>query len=224
MGKPSYNPPKPVVVSTVLNALIGNYGLPMHSEPRKPLDSLVATILSQNTSDVNSHRAFAALKKAYPSWKKVLEAGEGDLAGTIKAGGLAKQKAPRILAILKRIKEETGMLSLAHLKSMDAVNARDYLLSMPGVGRKTAACVLLFSLKMDVFPVDTHIYRITGRLGWLPEGCNADKAHDVLEELIPAKRYYEGHKNLINHGRTVCKAQKPHCEDCRISKFCAFSN
>lgn len=210
-------------VKTVLERLCRTYGKPSKRPLESPLDSLVSTILSQNTSDLNSHRAFEALKKAYPDWPMVLSATKNDLAKVIQAGGLANQKAARIKEILARIQKERGELSLDFLENESTKSARTYLLDFKGVGQKTAACVLLFSLNKPVFPVDTHILRIAIRLGWIPKNSDADHAHALLEKIIPQSMYFTAHINLIAQGKTICKAIKPHCRTCPISDLCKYS-
>lgn len=204
----------------ILDALAGYYGIPMHGKKRKPLASLIATILSQNTSDINSGRAWKSLKNAFPTWQQVLKATDQQVAVAIKAGGLAKQKSTRIRNVLQKIQIDFGELSLQSLVDMDTFTALNYLLSFKGVGKKTAACVLLFSLERNVFPVDTHILRISKRLGWITLRADANLAHEQLAVIIPSERYLEAHVNLISHGRKICRARNPLCNECEINKFC----
>jgi endonuclease III len=211
-------------VIKVLDALAERYGIPKPRHRSDPLDSLVATILSQNTSDVNSHRAFSDLKEAYPDWDGVLAATDDRIADAIKRGGLANQKSARIRSILGAIKADRGELSLKWLTGLPPDQAHQYLLSFPGVGNKTAGCVLLFAMGMPAFPVDTHIFRVTKRLGWLPEKADADKAHNLLSGLIPSNRYYEAHLNLIAQGRALCRPRNPACDQCPAINWCGFEN
>ena len=178
------------------------------------------TVLSQHTSDVNTARAFASLKERFPSWDQVADATVPEIAGAIRSGGLAAQKAPRIKAILAEIEEREGSLDLGVLDDMSDQEAAAYLRSLPGVGPKTAACVLVFSMGRDAFPIDTHVYRVARRLGWLPEATTADKAHEILAPRVPAEIRYELHMALITHGRQVCRARLPRCADCVLYDLC----
>ncbi len=187
-----------------------------------PLDELISTILSQNTNDVNRDRAFDSLRKAFPSWEQVRDAREEEVVEAIRPAGLANQKGPRIQNVLRGITDEVGSLDLGFLAEMPVEQARGWLLRFKGVGPKTAAIVLLFSLDKPAFPVDTHIYRVTGRLGLRPEKMSAEKAHAHLEEIFPPESYYDVHLNIIRHGREVCHARKPACEDCILNDICPF--
>ena len=178
------------------------------------------TVLSQHTSDVNTARAFAGLKGRFPRWDAVVDAPRREVADAIRSGGLADQKAPRIQAILREVERREGKLSLKRLKDMDDDQVEDYLCSLPGVGPKTAACVLLFSLGRAAFPIDTHVHRVTARLGWIPATASADKAHALLKKAIPPELRYELHMQLIAHGRTICKARTPLCSQCVLFDVC----
>lgn len=194
------------------------------AQPRKlsnPLDSLIATLLSQNTNDRNSHQAWLNLKKKYPTWEKVVSAPARRLAKVIEVGGLKNQKAARMKEILQRIKKDTGNYDLGGLKKKSNDEVFGYLTSMKGVGMKTAACVLVFSLGRDVFPVDTHIHRLCNRLGLVKTG-NADQTFAEMKSLVPAGRAYSFHINLIRFGRKICKAQNPLCGMCPIYDVCSF--
>ncbi|MCS6988275.1 MAG: endonuclease III [Chloroherpetonaceae bacterium] len=186
------------------------------------LDELVGTILSQNTSDANSSRAFQSLKKTFPTWRDVLKAPTRKLANAIKVGGLSNVKAKRIKAILSELFVKTGALSLAHLDAMTTEDAMTYLRRFKGVGFKTAACVMMFGLGRDICPVDTHIHRILNRLG-LMKTKNADETFRQLQPLLPKGKAYSLHVNLIRHGKRVCKAQKPNCLACVFADDCAFA-
>lgn len=177
-------------------------------------------MLSQHTSDVNTARAFAGLKERFPRWDEVVSAPVRALADSIRSGGLADQKAPRIQSILREIERREGALSLARLNDLDDDEVEDYLCSLPGVGPKTAACVLVFSLGRAAFPIDTHVHRVTKRLGWIPERASADKAHASLKQTVPAELRYELHVQLITHGRTICKARTPLCSECVLLDLC----
>jgi endonuclease-3 len=211
-----------VRLPAILRKLSRSYGSPRWNPTHDPLGELVATILSQNTSDINSDRAYAALVAAYPTWDEVLRASSDDLAGVIRCGGLATLKSRRIQEILHTVKARHGRLNLDFLMDMPMPAARAFLAEFPGVGPKTIACVLLFACGHPAFPVDTHIYRVTTRLGLLPAGCTAERAHTVLEPLIPPNQVYGAHVNLIRHGRTVCKARQPECRRCCIRTLCPY--
>ena len=190
--------------------------------PRRwdPLEELVLTILSQNTSDVNSGRAYEALRGRYPTWDAVAAAPVRQLAATIRAGGLANIKAPRIKAVLREIREREGGFDLSWMGAATDRDVDEYLVSLPGVGPKTAACVLAFSLGRPALPVDTHVHRVATRLGMLPEGAPASRAHDLLRDLVPPRLRVEMHVGLIRHGRTTCRAGRPACERCPLVDLC----
>jgi endonuclease-3 len=194
---------------------------PLESPRRlEPLEELILTVLSQNTSDVNRDRAWEALRRRYPTWEALARARVGNLVDTIRVGGLGNTKAPRILAILREIRRREGGFDLAWMRTAPDEEIRDYLASLPGVGPKTVACVLAFSLGRPALPVDTHVHRVTGRLGLLPEETNAVSAHRILEELVPPKLRLPMHVGLIRHGRTVCKAGWPQCGVCVLQDLC----
>jgi endonuclease III len=184
------------------------------------LDGLVHTILSQNTSDVNSHRAFRQLKEKFPEWEDAAEAGTGEIEEAIRSGGISRVKAERIKALLELTKRDCGDYSLECLRDMEAEQAMRYLLDMPGVGRKTAAVLLLFQMGYPYFPVDTHIFRVGKRLGVIPTRANPDKAHDIMDSSVPDDIKFRLHINLIEHGRRVCKARKPNCPECCLNDIC----
>jgi endonuclease-3 len=206
----------------ILKKLRRAYGSPRYKPNYDPLGELVATILSQNTSDLNSDRAYRALRGAYPSWEEVLQAKPDDLVNVIRSGGLATLKSRRIQDILLSIRARHGKLSLDFLIDLPMPAARMFLAGFPGVGPKTLACVLLFACGHPAFPVDTHIFRVTTRLGLLPEGCTAERAHGVLEPTIPATEVYSAHVNLIRHGRAICKARQPNCLQCCLRTLCPY--
>jgi endonuclease-3 len=187
-----------------------------------PVDTLVETILSQNTTDVNSHKAFLALKKRYPRWERLLSEDPSNVAGVIRQGGLARIKAERIIEALKFINSERGVLELDFLRKMTPRNAEAWLAQMKGVGPKTRGIVLLFSLRMPAFPVDTHIHRVTKRIGLIGPKVSREDAQEVLAELVPSSEYYNFHINLIYHGRMVCHARRPECQVCRLSSYCDY--
>ncbi len=202
--------------------LVDFYGYPDWRNPLPPLDELVSTILSQNTNDVNRDRAYNALTARYPTWDEVRDAAEQDVISTIRPAGLANQKGPRIQNILNEITAEKGSLDLSFLKDLPAEDARQWLLRFKGVGPKTAAIVLQFSLGKPAFPVDTHIYRVTGRTGIRPAKMTADQAHPYMEKLLPEDAYYPAHLNIIRLGREICHARKPSCDQCPLNEICDF--
>jgi len=209
-------------LEVILESLERAYGVPVPHPTHEPLGELIATILSQNTSDVNSDRAYAALRRKYPSWEDVLEADPRELAESIRSGGLANLKTQRIQSILQTIQARYGSLTLDFLQTLPMPAARASLAEFAGVGPKTIACVLLFACGQPALPVDTHIFRVTTRLGLLPSKCSAEKAHAVLEPQIPPPKVYSAHVNLIRHGRQVCKAQRPNCQHCCLRTLCPY--
>lgn len=202
--------------------LSGEYGRPIWHSHGDPLDELVSTVLSQHTSDINTARAFSSLKCRFKTWQEVIHAPTTEVANAIRAGGLANIKAPRIQLILNAILTTTGELSLEVLRDLPLDEARSWLQSLPGVGPKTAACVLLFSLGRPTMPVDTHVHRVSKRLGLIDEKMNAEAAHEVLDAMIGPdhEAIYAIHMNVIKHGRTTCKAQKPRCSACVLADLC----
>lgn len=209
-----------MTTAQILRLLRNEYG-PREWQPgQDPLSSLIATVLSQNTSDVNSYRAFAALVKRFPTWEMVAAADVNELARTIKAGGLAEIKAQRIKQILRQIETERGSLDLDFLGNMGLAEAKAWLRELPGVGPKTAGCVLLFSLGRPAIPVDTHVYRVAKRLGLIDARVSVEKAHEILEGLVPSKDIYEFHMLMVHHGRRTCKAQRPRCAACMLIALC----
>jgi endonuclease III len=192
-------------------------------KPRLPIiDEVVATVLSQHTSDLNSERAFAQLKDRFPSWEQVADAPAEYVADAIRCGGIADQKARRIQQILAVIEEREGRIDLDRLRELDDQAVESYLVSLPGVGPKTAACVLVFSMGRPAFPVDTHVHRVAARLGWIPAKATADQAYRFLAPAVPPDIRYDLHLALITHGRTVCRAQRPLCGDCVVRDLCAY--
>ena len=192
----------------------------MHARRRAPLDSLIATVLSQNTTDSNSGRAFAQLKERFPNWEEVAEAPPAQIAAAIRSGGLADIKARRIKRLLRRIEEDRGALDLGFLRRLPLDQAREYLTGLPGVGPKTAACVLLFSLRRPVFPVDTHVLRVSKRLGLIPPTTTMERAHDIYREMLAPDQMLGLHLGLVQHGRETCKARRPQCGRCVLSELC----
>lgn len=210
------------ILATIHHRLAAAYGLPVRTPPADPIDDLVGAILSQNTSDINAGRAFAGLRAAYPDWQAVLAAPTAELIEVIRSGGLANQKAPRIQQSLAAILAARGAFDLTWLAELPVTAAREWLVALPGVGAKSASIVLLFSLGRPVFPVDTHVRRLLTRVGAAPANASADAVMAIVEAHIPADWFYPLHRNLIHHGRVVCKAQKPHCSACCLADFCAW--
>lgn len=202
--------------------LLMAFGEPIWRNPLPAIDELVSTILSQNTNDVNRDRAFEALRAKFPTWEAVRDAKEEDVINAIRPAGLANQKGPRIQQVLRAITEERGSLNLEFLATLPLEEARSWLTKFNGVGPKTAAIVLCFSLGMPAFPVDTHVYRVTGRLGLRPEKMTVEQAHPYLESVFPPETYYAAHLNIIRLGREVCNARKPNCPQCPVNKLCDY--
>jgi endonuclease III len=197
---------------------------PFAPKPRLPvIDEVIATVLSQHTSDRNSERAFAQLKVTFPAWEQVLDAQPYQVAEAIRSGGIADQKARRIQRILAEIRQREGGIDLSRLEDLDDAAVEEYLTSLPGVGPKTAACALVFSMGRAAFPVDAHVHRIVTRLGWLPPGTTADKAYRILNPAIPPSIRYDLHLAFITHGRTVCRARSPRCGDCVLRDLCQYA-
>ncbi|OQY30590.1 MAG: hypothetical protein B6I38_07175 [Anaerolineaceae bacterium 4572_5.1] len=202
--------------------LMKKFGEPIWRNPLPAIDELVSTFLSQNTNDVNRDRGFDSLRVKFPTWEEVRDAPEDEVIEAVRIAGLANQKGPNIQRALRQISEERGELDLEFLKKMPVEEARAWLTRFKGVGPKTAAIVLLFSLGMPAFPVDTHIYRITGRVGLRPEKISVEKAHPYLENVFPPESYYAAHLNIIRLGREICKARKPDCAACPLLDICDF--
>jgi len=199
-----------------------HYGIPKRTDPGNLLDILIGTILSQNTNDQNRDRAYQRLKTRFPRWEDVLEAKMNGIVSAIRQGGLARQKAKRIREILHWIKRQQGKLSLSFLRKMDSEEIKKTIGTLKGIGPKTVHCLLLFGLRREAFPVDTHILRIGKRLGFIPEGMDAENAHLWMGPLIPKKRSLSLHLNLIRFGRSVCKAKNPACNICFLSGECLY--
>lgn len=206
----------------VHQTLLDFYGSPEWRNPLPPLDELVSTILSQNTNDVNRDVAFFALKDKFDTWEQVRDADKDEVIEVIRPAGLANQKGPRIQNALREITKMRGELDISFLKDKTREEATEWLVQFKGVGPKTAAIVLQFSLDMPAFPVDTHVHRITGRLGLRPDNMNAEKTHTHMEDLLPPETYYTAHLNIIRLGREICKARAPQCEICPLQDLCDY--
>jgi len=199
------------------------YGVPVWRSPMPAIDELISTILSQNTNDHNRDMAFERLRKRFPTWDAVCDADVADIIDAIRPAGLGNQKGKRIQAVLQQIRQERQKLDLDFLKAWEPERIREYLLQFKGVGFKTAAIVMQFSLGIPAFPVDTHIYRVSGRIGLRPEKMTVEQAHLYLAGLFPKDEYYEAHLNLIRLGREICHARKPECAECPLKKFCQYA-
>jgi endonuclease-3 len=208
----------------VYQILFRFYGQPTWRNPLTPLDELMSTILSQNTNDRNRDAAFLNLKNIFPFWEQVRDAPQEEVINAIRSAGLANQKGTRMQSILQQITLERGNLDLAFLAEQPAEKARQWLLRFKGVGPKTASIVLQFSLNHSAFPVDTHIYRVSGRLGLRPLKMNVEKTHELMEQLFNPDQYSTAHLNIIRLGREICIARKPKCPDCPLQKKCSFYN
>jgi endonuclease-3 len=221
MGKPAttINPEK---TSLVYERLIAVYGLRTLRPGGDPLDELIATILSQNTSDTNSGRAYRMLRAKYPSWEEVIDASLPELYEAIKSAGLGNIKGPRIQNTLHTILQRRGALNLDFLDDLPLEAGKRWLTSLDGIGPKTAACVLLFALGKPALPVDTHVHRVARRLGLIGRKIGAEAAHALLEAALPTTAIYSFHIDMIQHGRRVCHAQRPRCWACPLSDLCDF--
>lgn len=207
----------------VMEKLAPLYGWPEQVSHGDAVTELVLTILSQNTSDTNSGRAFTQLLRRFPSWRAIAHAPRAEVVAAISTGGLAEQKAPRIQAALIAVGERSPDWNLDFLREMETGEARAWLRALPGVGPKTAACVLLFALGKPALPVDTHVERVARRLGLIPPGGSAEKAHQLLEAAVDPSSYYPFHMLLIKHGRRTCAARAPACDRCPLEPDCPAS-
>jgi endonuclease III len=203
--------------------LLEFYGEPIWRNPLPAIDELVSTILSQNTNDVNRDKAFDSLRVQFPTWEEVRDAQTEAVIEAVRVAGLANQKGPRIQQVLREITAERGSLDLSFLADWDVEEARAWLTKFNGVGPKTAAIVLCFSLGKPAFPVDTHVYRVSGRIGLRPEKMSVEQAHPHLESLFPPETYYAAHLNIIRLGREICQARKPDCPRCPLNRLCDFA-
>lgn len=204
--------------------LRGAYGERQWTTHGSPLDELVGTVLSQHTSDTNTARSFASLRQRFPTWQAVIDAETSEVAAAIHCGGLANVKASRLQTILRDITRQQSGLNLDHIATYSLADARAWLLRLHGVGPKTAACVLLFSLGRPALPVDTHVHRVAKRLGLIAQSTSAEAAHEALEPRLGGSRdrVYDFHLNMIAHGRQVCTALRPSCDRCPLTEHCDF--
>ena len=217
--------PSPGVIEkarSIYKILESVFGLPKIREPLPAIDELISTILSQNTNDSNRDRAYNNLRAKFPTWKLVINAPAEEVIKAIRVAGLANQKGPRIQSILKQIRTERGDLSLNFLRDMEKDEAVNWLVQHKGVGPKTAAIVLQFSLGIPAFPVDTHVHRVSGRLGIRPIQLNADRTHTWMERIFDPGQYGPAHLNIIKLGREICHARNPECPHCPINHLCDY--
>jgi len=221
-AKPAWKRPTRGRVRAVRDRLRRYYGRPRNEPHHAPLDELVLTVLSQNTNDRNRDVAYVALRKRFPDWKAVATAPVEDVEEAIRPGGISKVKSQRIQSMLGVIQAETGGLDLAFLADAPREEAIEFLERLPGVGRKTAACVLVFAFDRPEMPVDTHVYRVCSRLGFLRPKASFDEAHDVMRDATDPADVFELHVNLIRHGRRLCTARKPECPACPLLGVCPF--
>jgi endonuclease-3 len=205
----------------VVELLEAEYGSVPWRPTGDPVAELVLTLLSQNTSDTNSGRAFIRLLHRFPDWQAILDSNVKDIEAAIQPGGLAPTKAPRLQALLREVSSQTeGTFNLSFLRDMPLEDARGWLRRLPGVGPKTAACVLLFALGRPALPVDTHVHRVAKRLGLVPEKSSAEQAHELLEPMLTPDQVFPFHIQLIKHGRRTCHAQRPKCPACPLREVC----
>ena len=221
VGRADWKPPPPRRLRTILERLREEYGKPSTRIHGAPIDELVLTVLSQNTNDRNRDVAYERLRERFPSWEAVREAPVEEIEEAIRPGGLAVTKAPRIQRILEAI-SMSGSMDLSWMAEAPLDKAREYLCALPGVGRKTAACVLLFSYGRHDVPVDTHVHRVGTRLGMFREGASLDECHDEMLRLSRGADPLEAHVALIRHGRRICHARKPQCPVCPLLPLCPY--
>lgn len=214
--------PRRAKYQAVAALLKAKYGDPQWRKHLPPADELVSTILSQNTNDGNRDRAFERLRARFPTWEAVRDAPPAEVVEAIRPAGLANQKGPRIQAALRYLTESRGSITLDHLEDMPLEEARAWLTGIDGVGPKTAAIVLLFALGRPAFPVDTHVHRVSRRLGLIAPTMSAEAAHAELEALVPPEDYYAFHLNMIAHGRAICHARSPACARCPLTAHCDY--
>jgi endonuclease III len=209
-------------VSRIARILHITYGSPRHDNKDDPLDELVFILLSQMTTGPSFNRVYRRVKSTYPTWEPFLTMPLAELITAIKDAGLSGQKAPRIQTIFRKLKQDFGAVTLAPLVEMTEAEAEHYLTALPGIGVKTAKCVLMYSLGLQVLPVDTHVWRVTRRLGLVGDDVPYTKVHDALEAVVPPAERYSVHVNGIAHGRAACLALRPRCASCPLRRMCPF--
>lgn len=206
----------------IFELLAATYGFPTWRQHLPPVDELVDTILSQNTSDVARDKGFERLHQRFPTWEAVRDAPASEVIEAIRPAGMSETKGPRIQQVLRQITDECGAITLDFLAEMDIEAAKAWLTRFNGVGPKTAAIVLLFAFNKPAFPVDTHVHRVTQRLGLIGPKTTREQAHIELEKIIPPEQFYQAHLNLIEHGRKICRAARPLCERCPLTSLCDY--
>lgn len=220
MSAAATKPSQPAPLPEVLRLLHEEYGELPWRPHGDPIAELILTILSQHTSDTNSGKAFSSLLASFSDWDAICRADPQAISAAIRGSGLAQVKGPRIKQVLERIKAERGDYDLSFLRELPLDTARAWLTALPGVGPKTAACVLLFAIGHPALPVDTHVFRVAGRLGLLPPKASAEAAHTILERIVPPADVFAFHTGLIKHGRRVCRAPRPLCGSCILARIC----
>jgi endonuclease-3 len=221
-AKTAWKPPARSRIRAVRDRLRGYYGRPRNEPHQSPLDELVLTVLSQNTNDRNRDVAYVRLRERFADWGAVAAARVEDIEEAIRPGGISKVKSLRIKSMLEVIEAETGGLDLGFLAAAPREQAVEFLERLPGVGRKTAACVLMFAFDRPEIPVDTHVYRVCTRLGLLRSKASFEEAHDVMREATDTADAFELHVNLIRHGRRICTARNPACPKCPLLAVCPY--
>jgi endonuclease-3 len=206
-------------IEEIIGLLEKEYGTPRW-QPQDPISVLVATILSQNTLDTNSRKAFDSLLATFGSWEAIMSASIDEVAKSIKEGGLARIKAKRIKLALQKIQQSRDSLDLSFLNELPLSEARAWLRQLHGVGPKTARCVLLFSFGRPALPMDTHVFRVGKRLGLISPKASLEEAHESLEALVPAKGIYQFHLHMVAHGRRICRPKMPLCQRCVLRQGC----
>lgn len=209
-------------IQKIVFLLEKNMGVPHRAKPADPLDTLILTILSQNTNDKNRDQAYLRLRERFATWEQVMQADVEEIKNAIRPAGLSNQKSQRIKDILIWIKNSFGKLNIDFLCQMEPLQAIDLFCTQKGIGIKTITVVLLFACGIDVFPVDTHVHRICRRLGLVPENSSAEKTYWLMQKQVPPQTSYSLHVNLLRLGRTICLARKPLCEICPLTEYCMF--
>jgi endonuclease-3 len=207
-------------VPLILERLGMHPGMPTHARPLPAVDGLILGVLSQNTTDVNSDRAFTRLRARFATWEQVRDAPWEEVEEAIRVAGLSEVKATHIQQILSRITADRGGIELGFLRDMPTQEARDYLMSLPGIGLKTSAILLLFRFGKPAFPVDTHIYRVSKRLALIPEMATIARAHQIFDAMLKPEQMFPLHVGLIMHGRRVCIPRRPRCAECPLLDLC----
>lgn len=215
---------KKIEIKKLVLELEKRYGKPQRQPRKDPVLSLIKVILSQNTNDRNRDRAFKGIIQKYETTEKILNAKQEELAKIISVAGMQNIKSKRIKECLKEIKNRRGKLDLDFLSELDTEKAKEWLTELPGIGPKSAAIILNFDFKKPVFPVDTHVFRVTKRLGLIPQEVTRKKAHQLLDKITENIDVYSLHLNIIRHGRTICKSRKPRCKECFLNKYCNYYN